>query len=98
MRFEEIYARWNQKRLPQEQAAEISGISSRTLRRYISKYEEDGLDGLQDKRLTQASFRRAPVDEVVALVKRYESRYRGWNVSTSTRGISAMAGNVAILR
>jgi transposase len=80
MRFEEIYSRWNQKRLTQEQAAEILGISSRTLRRYISKYEEDGLDGLQDERLTQASFRRAPVDEVVALVKRYESRYRGWNV------------------
>ena len=80
MRFEEIYSRWTQKRLSQEQAAEILGISSRTLRRYIGRYEEDGLDGLHDKRLTQASFRRAAVDEVMGLVQLYRSRHQGWNV------------------
>ena len=36
--------------------------------------------GLSDKRLTQASFRRAPVDEVMAVVERYNSRHRGWKV------------------
>ncbi len=80
MRFEEIYSRWTENRLTQEEAAEILGVSSRTLRRYIGRYEEDGSRGLQDKRLTQASFRRAPVDEVMALVARYEDRHRGWNV------------------
>ena len=39
-----------------------------------------GMDGLSDKRLTQASFRRAPVDEVMAVADRYKSRYQGWNV------------------
>src|SRR5659263_556980 len=39
-----------------------------------------GLEGLSDKRLTQASFRRAPVDEVIAVANRYKRRYRGWNV------------------
>ena len=80
MRFEEIYSRWTERRLTQERAAEILGICSRTLRRYIDKYEEDGLNGLQDRRLTQASFRRAPVDEVIALVERYKTRHQGWNV------------------
>jgi len=80
MRFEEIYSRWTENRLTQEEAAEILGICSRTLRRYIGRYEEDGLRGLQDKRLTQASARRAPVDEVMALLERYQARYRGWNV------------------
>lgn len=39
----------------------------RTFRRQICHYEEDGLEGLNDKRLTQASLRRAPVDEVMRL-------------------------------
>jgi hypothetical protein len=38
------------------------------------------MEGLSDKRLTQASFRRAPVDEVMAVADRYNNRYRGWNV------------------
>ena len=80
MRFEELYSRWTQKRLTQDQAADILGISSRTLRRYIGKYEEDGIDGLHDRRLTQASSRRAPVDEVIELVDLYQRRHQGWNV------------------
>ena len=44
------------------------------------RYEEDGLDGLIDKRLAQVSHRRAPVDEVVRLVDRYRNRRQGWNV------------------
>ena len=38
--------------------------TARTFRRTINRYEEDGLDGLIDKRLAQVSHRRAPVDEV----------------------------------
>ncbi len=33
-----------------------------------------------DKRLSQISHRRAPVDEAMRLVDRYRSRHRGWNV------------------
>ena len=36
--------------------------------------------GLRDKRLAQASGRCAPVDEVIALVERYQNGHRGWNV------------------
>ena len=80
MRFEEVYGGWQQGRLSQEEAAEILGVCSRTFRRQICRFEENGLEGLNDKRLTQASHRRAPVDEVMALSERYRSRYRGWNV------------------
>ena len=80
MRFEEAYSVWTEKRLSQEEAARILGVCDRTFRRYIDRYEEDGLDGLMDKRLTQASSRRVPVDEVMALTRQYEGRYRGWNV------------------
>ena len=80
MRFEEAYSVWTEKRLSQEEAARILGVCDRTFRRYIDRYEEDGLDGLMDKRLTQASSRRVPVDEAIALARQYEGRYRGWNV------------------
>ena len=80
MRFEEIYGGWTERHLTQEEAARVLGVCSRTFRRCINRYEEDGLEGLKDKRLTQASFRRAPVDEVLSLTGQYKSRYSGWNV------------------
>lgn len=80
MRFEEIYEIWTEKRLTQEEAAQVLGITSRTFRRYIDRYEEYGLDGLKDKRLEQVSFRRAPVDEVFVLTERYKNLHMGWKV------------------
>jgi transposase len=79
MRFLEVYGSWQADHLTQEEAALILGVSDRTFRRYIDRYEENGLEGLADKRLTQTSHRRAPVDEVMALVNLYSSRHQGWN-------------------
>ena len=80
MRFEEAYLGWSESRLTQDQAAQIFGICDRTFRRYMDRYEDGGMAGLSDKRLTQASFRRAPVDEVMAVTEKYSSRHRGWHV------------------
>lgn len=80
MRFEEAYGGWQSRRLTQFEAARLLGVCERTFRRYVSRYEEDGLDGLLDKRLSQVSHRRAPVDEVLALAEQYEKRHQGWNV------------------
>ena len=80
MRFEEVYFGWSESRLTQEEAARILGVCDRTFRRYIDRYEHGGVEGLSDRRLTQASFRRAPVDEVMAVSDLYRSRHRGWNV------------------
>ena len=80
MRFEDVYTGWTERRLSQEEAAQLLGVCARTFRRYIDRYEDAGLDGLLDKRLSQVSHRRAPVDEVMRLVDRYCSHPRGWNV------------------
>lgn len=80
MHFEEVLNIWTEGRLTQEEAARMLCVSDRTFRRYIDRYNESGLDGLLDKRLTQVSTRRAPVDEVMALVERYQSQHKGWNV------------------
>jgi len=80
MRFEEAFEGWSAGRLTQEDAARIIGVCDRTFRRYMARYEAEGLDGLIDRRLTQLSNRRAPADEVLALTESYRQRYRGWNV------------------
>ena len=79
MRYEEAYTGWQAGRLTQEEAARLLGVCERTFRRYIDRYEEAGLEGLIDKRLSQVSQRRAPVDEVLRLTESYRSRHEGWS-------------------
>jgi len=80
MRFEEAYEGWSVGRLTQAAAAQILGMCDRSFRRYLSRYEAEGLEGLIDRRLEHISYRRAPVDEVMALTEQYRSRHSGWNV------------------
>lgn len=80
MRFQEAYDGWQARRLTQEEAARLLGVHERTFRRHIDRFEDEGLAGLADKRLSQVSHRKAPVDEVVRLEALYRERYEGWNV------------------
>lgn len=80
MRFEEAYGGWQASRLTQEEAARLLGVCDRTFRRYVDRYEEEGFEGLMDKRLTQPSARKAPGAEVQDVVERYRKRHQGWNV------------------
>ena len=80
MRFEEAYVGWNEGRLTQGEAATLLGVCERSFRRYLVRYEAEGLDGLLDRRLELGGHNQAPVDEVMALTERYRSRHIGWNV------------------
>ncbi|MBA3505485.1 MAG: ISNCY family transposase [Betaproteobacteria bacterium] len=80
MRFDEVYDRWTECRLTQQEAADLLNVSERQFRRQCRRYESDGVDGLLDLRLGQVSARRAPVDEVLRLVNQYRDRYTGWTV------------------
>jgi len=80
MRFEEAHEGWNRGRLTQEEAAMLLGVCARTFRRYLIRYEDEGMEGLTDRRLGQVSHRCAPVDEVMALADLYSHRYRGFTV------------------
>ncbi|MDP6375366.1 MAG: hypothetical protein QF921_07865 [Pseudomonadales bacterium] len=82
MRFEDGYTGWEDKclTLTQEQAAELPGVYARSFRRYVSRYQDYGIDGLIDKRIGEASHRLTPVDEAVRLETLYRERYEGWNV------------------
>lgn len=79
MRFEEAYEGWKGKRLTQEEAARLLGVSDRTFRRYVDRHDDGGMEALIDRRLGQVSHRKAPVDEVMRLTEQYRSRHDGWN-------------------
>jgi len=65
MRFEEAYGGWKRGRMTQEEAALLLGVCDRTFRRYLARYEEEGMEGLVDQRLGQISHRRAPHEWVI---------------------------------
>src|SRR6185295_6990118 len=75
MRFQEVYTGWQERRLTQEDAGQLLGVSARTFRRQIGRFEADGMQGLVDLRMSQVSSRRAPVDEVLGLQRLYDSEY-----------------------
>ena len=76
---------WTERRLTQAQAAEMLGVCDRTFRRWVERYREEeaeggGVEALRDRRISRASHRAAPVDEVMRMVDEYRARYAGWNV------------------
>lgn len=79
-KFWDVLRRWESKQLSMVEAAEILGMSERQFRRYRARYEEDGPDGLLDRRLGRASAKQVPADEVDFMLEQYRSHYRGWNV------------------
>jgi hypothetical protein len=60
-------------------AADILGLSARTLRRWRERYEAVGYDGLLDLRRRTPSPKRVPVAEVTRVVRLYRDQYRGFN-------------------
>lgn len=79
MKFEEVYEWQTEGRLSLQEAVQMLNMSERNLRRYIQRYQDEGIDGLNDKRLGKAAHNAAPVDEVMALCELYQHHYRGYN-------------------
>ena len=79
-KFCDVLGRFASKRLSASDAAELLGMSERGFRRYRRRYEEEGLDGLFDRRLGKASARRVPADRVEWVLEQYRTRHMGWTV------------------
>src|SRR6202049_2994000 len=62
------------------QAAEILGISDRHMRRWRERYEQEGYNGLMDRRRGQPSRRRVPLAVVEKLLALYREKYFDMNV------------------
>lgn len=79
-RFEELYHEVEAGRLSCADAAMILGCSPRHFLRLRGRYDEDGLDGLRDRRVGRVSRHRAADAEVEALTQLYRDRYAGFNI------------------
>jgi len=79
MRFEDLLVRHERGELGQEAAAEILGISERTFRRWRDRLAEEGVAGLDDRRLAP-SKRRADAAEIGRMLALYRTTYSDFNV------------------
>jgi transposase len=80
MKVQEVILRAMAKKITWWQAAEILGISDRSMRRWRERYEEFGYDGLFDRRQGQPSPKRVPVALVEQVLGLYRDRYFDLNV------------------
>jgi transposase len=60
------------------EAAELLGMSERTFRRWSKRFEEDGEEGLLDRRLGRRSGRAVPDAEAAEMERLYRERYWGF--------------------
>jgi hypothetical protein len=72
--------RWEAGELSMLEAGELLGMSERQFRRYRGRYEEDGAEGLVDRRLGKLSPKRVPAADARLMLELYGGVYRGWNV------------------
>ena len=79
-KFRDVLSRWESRDLSMMEAGELLGMSERQFRRYRDRYEEEGLDGLVDRRLGKPSAKRVPSEAAQLMKELYEGPYRGWNV------------------
>lgn len=56
------------------------GVSTRTFRRWVVRYEAGGTAALKDRRVAEPSHRRAAPEEVAVLEALYRDGHAGWNV------------------
>ena len=62
------------------QAADVLGLSPRTVRRWREKFDESGIDGLLDGRRRSPSDRALTARELRKWLRLYRERYAGYNV------------------
>jgi transposase len=79
-RFQEAFEQYEKHRLSSEEAGELLGMSGRNFRRLCVRYEEDGIEGLRDRRIGKVSPRRAPARELERMHELYRERYSDFTV------------------
>ncbi len=80
MKVQEVILRAMSGRIQWWQAAEILGLSCRSMRRWKDRYEEHGYDGLWDRRRQRPSPKRVPWETAQKVLRLYGQHYRDYNV------------------
>ena len=80
MRLQDVILKAMAKKITWMAAAEIAGISDRTMRRIKDRYEEFGYDGLFDRRRAKPSMLRIPMRVAEQVLALYQERYFDFSV------------------
>jgi transposase len=80
MKVQEVILRAMAGRLKWWDAAEILGVTDRTMRRWRQRYEEHGYDGLYDRRKGRPSPKKIAVKTLEEVLELYREKYFDFNV------------------
>ncbi len=80
MKVQEVLLRAMAKKITWWQAAEVIGVSDRTMRCWRERLEEDGYDGLADRRKGMVSPKRVPLEICQKVLGLYRERYYDLNM------------------
>jgi hypothetical protein len=76
--MKDVLSSWEAGSLSQLEGAEILGMSERTFRRHVDRWEADGEEGLVDRRLGRRSGRAVPDGAAEEVERLYRERYQGF--------------------
>jgi transposase len=80
MKIQEVILKAMAGQLKWWEAAEIIGVTDRTMRRWRQEYAEHGYKGLWDYRRRRPSPKRVPVQDLEQVLRLYRERYHDFNV------------------
>jgi transposase len=80
MKVQEVILRAMAGKLKWWHAAEIIGVTDRTMRRWRQRYEEHGYDGLFHRQKGKPSPQRVPMKVAQEVLRLYQDRYHDFNV------------------
>jgi len=80
MKIQEVILKAMAGKLKWWEAAEILGITDRTMRRWRERYQEHGYSGLWDYRKCSPSPKRVPVEDLEQVLRLYREKYFDFNV------------------
>ncbi len=80
MKIQEVILKAMSGKLKWWEAAEIIGVTDRTMRRWRQSYEEHGYSGLYDRRKGRPSPKRVPVKDLEQVLRLFREKYFDFNV------------------
>jgi len=80
MKLHDVLLKAMAKKITWWEAAEIIGVTDRTMRRWRERLERDGYTGLVDRRQAKPSDKRVPVAQVEEVLRLYREEYFDLNL------------------
>jgi transposase len=92
MKTQDVLLKAMAKKISWLSAAEIIGVTPRTMRRWRERLEEKGYDGLRDHRKGKPSQKRVPLAVCEQVLELYQTRYYDFNVKHFHEKLSEQHG------